>query len=613
MRRCYQILLIISLILFGASLPSTAKASVDDFYFDSMEVDYYLSKNEQGRSVVKVKEVLMAVFPEYDQNRGIVRAIPTRYQDHSVDLTIDSVLRNGAVANIYSDETEDNYRILTIRDDSDDYLHGSNVYEIDYTMHDVTLNDSGDSQVDEFYWDVNGNGWSQDFGRVVARVHLAEDLQDNLLTNRIACYTGSYGGTDRNCDFDASDGTITISTTEKLLANQTLTLAIGFKSQTFEAYQMSDRQKMLLALTLAISVIAILLILQSMWRLYVINKQQKIKLVPTEYLPPDVDDYIGFSLSSGNYIRSVPLSVGLINLAVNHKIKIFEVKKKGIFGSETKYEFEPINLNSWTDNDQQFYKAVTKKAPVLGQRNKLSETDYAMSDRIGEFNKVVEQQLDLVGLRDEDKTKISSKPILKKSVVAVILAVLSMFLISSLSENGIALQGVDQPILDGGKMFFWVAMILSIIIAVGLMLTASNFSYLTENGLRVVTSMLGLKRYIGLAEKERLEFNQSIGGAMRTAENQVQLYERLLPYAILFGLEKSWAKVLEKVYDENSYQPDWYLGAAAFNAAHFSSAISSFSTAALHASNAGSSSSGGGSGGGGFSGGGGGGGGGGGC
>ena len=87
----------------------------------------------------------------------------------------------------------------------------------------------------------------------------------------------------------------------------------------------------------------------------------------------------------------------------------------------------------------------------------------------------------------------------------------------------------------------------------------------------------------------------------------VKLYERVLPYAVLFGLEKQWSQQLGAYYEQGSVQPDWYYGNTAFNAAVFSSALNSFSVTSSSYSSASSSSSGG-SNGGGFSGGGGGGG-----
>ncbi len=134
---------------------------------------------------------------------------------------------------------------------------------------------------------------------------------------------------------------------------------------------------------------------------------------------------------------------------------------------------------------------------------------------------------------------------------------------------------------------------------------------LTEKGSELRDHLEGLREYIRLAEADRLKVLQSPQGADRTPvsiddpREVLKLNEKLLPYAVLFGLEKEWAEELSKYYVEES--PDWYAGSTAFNAAVFASSISSISSSAS-SSMSGSSSSSGGSGGGGSSGGGGGGG-----
>ncbi|MGM7699744.1 DUF2207 family protein [Microbacterium sp. A84] len=72
--------------------------------------------------------------------------------------------------------------------------------------------------------------------------------------------------------------------------------------------------------------------------------------------------------------------------------------------------------------------------------------------------------------------------------------------------------------------------------------------------------LAGLREYIALAETEPLRFSQSVHGAeMRgdvSAEARQEklerylLNERLLPYAVLFGLETSWAKILKTESEE---------------------------------------------------------------
>src|SRR4029079_11983501 len=89
----------------------------------------------------------------------------------------------------------------------------------------------------------------------------------------------------------------------------------------------------------------------------------------------------------------------------------------------------------------------------------------------------------------------------------------------------------------------------------------------------------------------------------------LKLNERLLPYAVLFGLEREWSRVLADLYEARGEEPTWYSGRSGFDAGSFGVAVSSFSTASSTSwSGSSSSSSSSGSSGGGSSGGGGGGG-----
>jgi uncharacterized membrane protein YgcG len=135
----------------------------------------------------------------------------------------------------------------------------------------------------------------------------------------------------------------------------------------------------------------------------------------------------------------------------------------------------------------------------------------------------------------------------------------------------------------------------------------------TARGAEVRDHLTGLELYIHLAEADRLRMLQSPEGALRernesTGDTDVlKVYEALLPYAVLFGLEKEWSVELSRYYTERS--PDWYSGSGAFNGAIFASSIASMSDSiASSYTGSASSSSRGGSGGGGSSGGGGGGG-----
>ena len=113
-------------------------------------------------------------------------------------------------------------------------------------------------------------------------------------------------------------------------------------------------------------------------------------------------------------------------------------------------------------------------------------------------------------------------------------------------------------------------------------------------GLQLSNYMEGLKYYIGLAEADRIKFLQSVKGADTSPEGIVKLHEKLLPYAVVFGMEKSWMRELAHYYEVSpEVSPDWYVGASIMSLHDFSSITSSIDSSSYVPSD--SSSSGGGS------------------
>ena len=140
----------------------------------------------------------------------------------------------------------------------------------------------------------------------------------------------------------------------------------------------------------------------------------------------------------------------------------------------------------------------------------------------------------------------------------------------------------------------------------------AQYKGFTNKGLEASKYMEGLKLYIEMAEADRMKMLQSVEGVDTSAEGIVKLYEKLLPYAAVFGLEESWMDEMKEYCKvEEIEEPDYLT--TGFTAMELSrglqSAASYVASSTTMSSSGGSSSSGfSGGGGGGFSGGGGGGG-----
>src|SRR5699024_3814297 len=91
----------------------------------------------------------------------------------------------------------------------------------------------------------------------------------------------------------------------------------------------------------------------------------------------------------------------------------------------------------------------------------------------------------------------------------------------------------------------------------------------------------GVHEVLEASEAQRLELMQSFAPAHRkTTDTQdgrgtvIELYDRLLPYAVLFGLQKHWTKVLSQAYQRHLVKaPFWYPGLLDHGAVGFSDAL----------------------------------------
>lgn len=567
-------------LLITGSAPALAAGSLNNFYISDYKIDYFLGQDSENRSTLKTVEVISAVFPEFDQNHGIERAIPDTYDGHSTSLKISSITDNKDKPLNYTTYKSNSNTVVRIGD-ADRYVHGLQTYKITYTQRDVTKYFS-DTNDDEFYWDTNGTEWKVRINRLSVRIHLDDNLADKVKSQ--ACYLGYSGAMDQcTISSDSKDWVVNIS---DLATYENMTFAIGFAPHTFAEYKMTLLEKLavvwavLLFITLPIAFILVVWFLVRAYRRS--NRLSEISTIVPEYIPPkDV------SISTSGSISHKPktiFSAQLVDLAVRHYIKIYQTREKS-FLRQANYELEIIkDISTLKAEEQEVLEDIfdsTEVGAKLDMSTLKSKTYVAinLSDNKKKLDKDITGKYALRARDEKESTWFK-----KAGVITFGLSVLTL-----------------SPWLFG-------AAIISFVIYFVL-------KPLTDSGLELARYLKGLELYIKVAETERLKMLQSPEGAAKLdapidtndKRQLIKLYERVLPYAILFGQEKEWNKQLGQYYESINESPSWYSGqSGAFNAIAFSSAISSFNHVATYS--APSSSSSGGSGGGGFSGGGGGGG-----
>jgi hypothetical protein len=569
-------------VLIAFWSPTIAHASVDDFTFDSFDGVYELSRDAQGHSVLAVHEVLVARFPDYDQNRGIRRAIPEAYQDIPLEIEIVSVTDQTGVDRSYETESDGGFLILTIAVPEGEFVRGVQTYEITYVAHNVILDDTANA-AQEFYWDINGDGWPQPFGRVTADVRLDASIA-SAFTGQVSCYVGSAGASTQCAELESTATGITAAH-DNLGANQTLTVAAQFAAGTFtprdNSYWASPLWPFHVAASLAVTAFLLISVTR---RLTVGRSAAGRPTIIAEYGPPP-----GVSLYTVSALLSKPQRVfaaAIVDLAVRGIIVIEEFDPPG-FGKRA-WAVRLIKLP--TAADKEFVSALLGADAAVGARATVSKPSRSLTQRV-------------VALAGRAGTALVSLGLRRKPLGRRLFVVLAILLTMANSVVSIGMLSDAR-----GDWIPAITLFAGFIAGmVGLML--SMHTPLTAEGAEVRDHVAGLDLYIRVAEADRLRVLQSPDGALKkpidtkNPRTVIHLYELVLPWAILLGREKDWARVMEIAYAGNS--PTWYAGSIPFTASGFSSSLSSL-TSAASASSAGGSGGGGSAGGGGGGGGGGG-------
>lgn len=575
---------ILGIIIAGSLLVGSGQAAfatqTDNFTITKFDAEYSLGRDSENRSTLRAKWTITANFPP-KQNHGIAPVFVKEYDGHHTSFTLESVTDDKGKGLEYTWKG-DELRI----GNKDVYVEGEKTYIITYTQRDVTKH-YADTGKDEFYWDVIGNEWRVPMENVRVSMKLDRSLQA-AQRGELFCYVGRYGSTKR-CNVSGDKGE-TVTNVSRLNRREGVTMAVGFNSGTFAGYQESLIERLIkiwAMVQIPASILAVILMIWCGWRYRrLFGRKNELKPIPPEYLPPNQASVLASAYILKKYdtltVKGSAKVAQMLDLAVRHYIKLYEVKKAS-FLRPAQYEIEIVkDLKELRSEESEVVRDMFGSSmPSPGQRLNLKKLQNSMSYA--------------ARTRDDDKN-------LKNLVCG---------------KYGLCEQkSVNKRIVQKWAMgvgVIGVLLLSPLLLAVAAILFALSFGWsLTDEGLALRRYLAGLKMYIGVAEVERLQMLQSPEGAEKVKvdaadEKQLlKLYERVLPYAVLFGQEKEWSAQLGKYYEQVGEQPDWYSGQGAFNAAAFAAGMNSLSSVASSASDYSSTS--GGSTGGGFVGGGGGGG-----
>jgi len=619
-----------------AAVPAVAALPGDaaDFSFRSFHADFRLGRTADQHATLAVTETLVALFPQSDQNHGIIRDIPATYGSADLQTDVASVVDGHGRAVPYQQSDQGGFIQLQIGS-ADTYVHGATTYVISYTQRD-TIRHFSDTADDEFYWDVNGTGWGQPFGTVSAKVTVAPEIAA-ALNGHTACYQGPEQSTTPcesgvqstgaptpaptaaatpspaatpTSDAASAPAVFTASATN-LAAGENLTIAIGFASGTFvdvssDPVDNGDNYTptpvtggevagWLLSL-LGFPAVAVATIGGLIARR---NKTQKARgIIVPQYTPPDGIDIMAAAELIGKPSTRIPAQ--LVSLAVRGKTKLLGYPVDSARSAD--YSVQLVDRTGLTGYEPMVVDALFGDKKVGATRDLKRYGDTALADKL-------QGVLELVPVWLEDNGAYAGTQRTVGSVVTLVVTAV-LFLVALVA----AISGGS-----GGLAFAFVSLLAGGIGVIAALVGVGGVKKLSDKGAAWNDYLLGMRMYMQLAEQDRLRVLQSPKGAERVdvgdGTQLVKLYEKLLPWAIIWGIEDQWSKVLEIELQRTGTTPDFWVGQSAFSSVLFSSMLSGIGTSTLpvptsttSGSGSGWSSFSGGSFGGGFSGGGGGGG-----
>ncbi|KFE99546.1 hypothetical protein IX39_02455 [Chryseobacterium formosense] len=574
--------------------------------------------------------------------RGIFRTLPLvrnlNDRTQKVKYNVVSVKKNG-VEEDYHEEIEDGFLKIYIGNKDIILSPGDYDYEIKYT----TEKQIGFfEKYDELYWNVNGNEWNFPVDSISATVNLPQGA--SIIQN--SCYKGAYGSNSQDCLAKIiSDHSIEWGAKD-LSSGEGLTIAVGFKKGIMiPPPPPTFIEKFGILIVGIVIFLALLIYYYTTWRKYGVDPE--MPTVYPQFNSPDDLSPASLGFINNETFKNKYLTAALVSLAVKGYVQIIESEDSGVFGLFKSKKFTVKKLKNQDQNLPKEEVSLMNSLFTGGLDHVEFDGKYdpKIEQAVRSFEYALKFQHDKL-LNEGNNTRKIFLPL----ILITIMYGLGLFFSFKIFPEGekVFVGGVLYVILliaflITGFLFklypvlFKIFLVIPAVLLVslgGLMFAHNDFTindnfnicYIfiilgftsliiyqflirrpSEEKLRKKSLIAGFKMYMGAAENQQLKFHNP-------PEMTPQSFEKLLPFAMVLGVDEIWGKKFDDLLKKMSatdYQSNWYVGSTmnhfAMASVLNSSLTQSIQSSATQPSSSGSSS-GSGSGGGGFSGGGGGGG-----
>ncbi|HUF35693.1 MAG TPA: DUF2207 domain-containing protein [Gemmatimonadales bacterium] len=402
---------------------------------------------------------------------------------------------------------------------------------------------------DELYWNVTGDEWDVPIGAASARIALPAGATGVRATS----FNGVYGATAQDAEVVVEGTAVRITLLGPLGFREGLTAVVGWDKGVVAQPTAADRARRFLSSNWPLAIpIPVLLVMFLLWRR--VGRDPRRLPVAVRYEPPDAltPAEAGTLMDYSADMRDITAT--LVDLAVRGHLRIEEREERVLLGLITKREYVFHRLAPPAGAAE----LGPHESRVLGGIFQDGTGEVKLSDLDNEFYRHLPRIRDAIFERLVERGLYRSRPDRVRrrwTVGAFVLGGVILWFGITLAAR-----------LDLGPLPFVIAAFLSGLIVAGF---ARIMPARTVQGTRALERVLGFEEFLRRVDGERLE------RVVKTPE----MFERFLPFAMAFGVERKWARAFRDIYRE---PPGWYVGSdtGPFDLGGFSSRLGDLSSRA---------------------------------
>jgi uncharacterized membrane protein len=543
MKTLFKVLLGLSVLFFWQA-PALARTNATDWYVK----DFQTTINVNQDSSLDITENILADCGTAPDKHGIFRVFPKTYKTDQGNFPLPFELvsiTNGQGQKLkYSVKSTADTITYQIGDPKIT-VTGENDYIIKYRVKNVIR--ITDPNFDELYYNILGNFWDLEIDNFTASINFPTGI--NKDNTKIYFYTGALGsqGSDLVNNIWLTPSVLKIQSTRTILKAEGITLSASFPKNIMTPYVSTFKDTFGFSISDIILIILFpllaLIICFYLWKKYGRDIRLNKTIVPEFEIPEKLTPMEMGALMKKGKTHENAVTATIIRLGFLGYLTIAKVEQKVLIISTSDYKLSRTTKAVGPD----LYEA---EAFVLQELFGV-ETEVYLKDLKNDFYRylpMISKKL-LIDFKNRGYIDQLGEKYMKIMMIA---AAVIIFV-------GISLASMWPIITIGLLISSFIVLIFSLMMG-----------KLTMTGAELDLRVKGFKLYMNTAEKYRSQFQEKEG-----------TLDKLLPYAILFGITTQWLKKMKDIHGEpyfNTYHPAFLVGAASLaNFESFSSAINDIS------------------------------------